>query len=54
MKSKADCGANCVCYDTCPLGKTNYPIEGQGWIDLDPMSDEGKLISLPCSGRGVC
>ena len=50
-----------VWYDTCPLGKTFYPVIGRSWenpADVPEMQGLGFYystpVSLPCSGRGVC
>lgn len=38
-------GDNCVCYDTCPLGKA--------WFGYNSI-DKNQWVYLPCSGKGVC
>lgn len=50
-----------VWYDTCPLGKTYFPVVGMSWenpADVATMQGMGfyysNPVSLPWSGRGVC
>ena len=46
LGSKSSCsGDNCVCYDTCPLGKA--------WFGYN-LIDKNQWVYLPCSGKGVC
>jgi len=50
-------GDTCVCYNTCPLGKTYYPLLSQNWNST--LLEEYDMpyatsIQIPCSGRGVC
>jgi hypothetical protein len=54
-------GDTWVWYDTCPLGKSYYPIFGKSWENPEDDPDTAGLgyrytssVQIPCSGRGVC
>ena len=49
----------CVCYDSCPLGKTYFPMF-DSW-DYSELEDAAKInhmfstiVEKPCSARGAC